>query len=504
MRLNTFGGLALCLGLFGSVNGFARENKPNVVVILVDDMGWTDLACFGSKFYQTPHIDRLAAQGMKFTQAYSACTVCSPTRAAILTGQYPARLHVTDWIAGHVRPYAKLSVPDWTKYLSPQEMNLAQALKAEGYVSASIGKWHLGEEEHFPDKQGFDVNVAGYNKGQPPSYFAPYKIPTLKEGPEGEFLSDRLTEEALHFIEENKERPFFLYLPHYAVHTPLQAKPEVISKYKNLTDPAAEQKNAVYAALVESVDDSVGRILDRLDSLHLSQNTVIIFTSDNGGLKPVTSNTPLRAGKGSSYEGGVRVPLIVKWPGVTKPGTVSEAPVITVDCYPTVIEMAGATKATAPHVDGASLVPLLRETAGLKREAIYWHYPHYHPGGATPYSAVREGDFKLIEFFEDKHVELYNLKDDIGETVDLASKLPEKAAQLRARLERWRMEVGAQLPTPNPAADPVKDAEKKGKAAAAKYTKVLHESWPVLLFPHSDCVGRGLGRAVRPVPSGGS
>jgi len=446
------------LALIGT-SGFAAETgvtKPNLIFVLVDDMGWTDLGCMGSTFYETPHIDRLASQGMRFTQAYSACTVCSPTRAAVLTGKYPARLHITDWITGHVRPHAKLRVPDWTMYLSPEETTIADALRKAGYATASIGKWHLGGEKFYPDRHGFDLNIGGTDKGSPLSYFAPYRIPTLPEGPAGEFLSDRLTTEALTFIERNQDRPFFLYLPHYAVHTPLMAKPEVIEKYKKKIRPDAPHQHPVYAGLVESVDDSVGRIMKKLEALKLSENTILFFTSDNGGLLRSTSNVPLRAGKGSAYEGGVRVPLIIRWPGVTRPGSTCDVPVISTDFFPTLLAMAGAKDDSQRAVDGESLVPLLRQSGSLRRDAIYWHYPHYHPGGAIPYSAIRRGDFRLIEFFEDNHIELYDLKNDIGEKEDLAAKMPEKAEQLRSRLAAWRNEVGAQLPSSNPDYDPAR------------------------------------------------
>jgi len=430
--------------------------RPNIIFVLVDDLGWTDLGCMGSRFYETPNIDQLASQGMRFTQAYSACTVCSPTRAAVMTGKYPARLHITDWIPGHVRPHAKLKVPDWTMYLPLKETTIARALQSAGYATASVGKWHLGGEPFYPDRHGFDLNIGGTDKGSPSSYFAPYRIPTLSEGPSGEFLSDRLTAEALKFIEQNKDRPFFIYLSHYAVHTPLMAKPEVVEKYKKKVRPESPHRNPVYAGLVESVDDSVGRILRKLDELKLSENTIILFTSDNGGLLSSTSNVPLRAGKGSAYEGGVRVPLIVKWPGVTRPGSVCDTPVISVDYFPTMLAMAGVKEDPRHVVDGESLVPLLKQTGSLQRDAIYWHYPHYHAGGATPYSAIRQGDFKLIEFFEDNHVELYNLKEDIGEKDDLAAKMPEKARELRAKLAVWRERVDAQLPSRNPDYDPAK------------------------------------------------
>jgi arylsulfatase A-like enzyme len=441
----------------------APAAQPNIIFVLVDDMGWTDLGCFGSTYYETPNIDRLAAQGMRFTDAYSACTVCSPTRASVMTGQYPARLHITDWIEGHKRPFAKLQIPEWTMRLAPEIPNVARVLKSAGYATASIGKWHLGDEACWPDKQGFDVNIGGYNRGQPPSYVAPYKIPTLPDGPDGEFLTDREAAEAAKFMEANKTRPFFIYLPHYAVHTPLDAKKAVFEKYKAKQNKDAPHKNATYAGLVESVDDAMGTLLRKLEELKLADRTIIVFTSDNGGLIGSTSNVPLRVGKGSAYEGGVRVPLIVKWPGVTQPGSVCPTPVISADYFPTLLAMAGASAPKSHTVDGESLVPLLRQTGPLTRDALYWHYPHYHPGGATPYGAVRAGDFRLVEFYEDSRVELYSLKDDIGETKDLASAMPEKAAALRQKLAAWRARVSAQMPTPNPAYDPAKDQAKKKK-----------------------------------------
>jgi len=425
--------------------------RLNFIFILVDDLGWTDLGCQGSTFYATPHIDQLAREGMRFTQAYAACTVCSPSRASLLTGKYPARLHITDWIKGHVRPHARLRVPDWTMHLPREERTLGDAFREAGYITASIGKWHLGGPEFYPEHHGFDVNIGGNDRGHPPSYFPPYQLANLPDGPPGEFLSDRLTAETVAFIEQNRTRPFFIYLSHYAVHTPLMGKPEVIAKYQAQADPRQPHHNPQYAALVESVDDSVGRIRACLETWQLAENTVIFFTSDNGGLtvRKVTSNHPLRAGKGSAYEGGVRVPLLVRWPGVTPPGSLCTTPVITPDFYPTLLEMAGLKSARHQVVDGRSLVPLLRQRGAFRRNALYWHYPHYHPGGATPYSAVRAGDWKLIEFFEDQHVELYHLRDDLGETNDLAAAHPAKARALRRQLHSWRQSVGAQLPTPN-------------------------------------------------------
>jgi arylsulfatase A len=450
-RLISF--LALCGALFASS---AAARPPNIILILVDDLGPTDLSCTGSSFYETPQIDRLAGKGVKFTQAYSACTVCSPTRAAILTGKYPARLHLTDWIEGHKRPAAMLTPPDWTMYLPHEERTLAEALKEAGYRTASIGKWHLGREEHSPETHGFDLNLGGDHRGQPPSYFSPYKIPSLPDGPKGEFLTDREAEEAVRFIETNKERPFFLYLSHYAVHTPIQAKPGVIEKYKAKIRQEHPQKNAAYAALIESVDDSVGRILRKLDESDLAGNTVVIFTSDNSGLVPVTSNAPLRAGKGSAYEGGVRVPLLVFWPGMTVSGSTDSTPVISMDLYPTILEMAGVKPLPQQVIDGADLGPLLKNLGTVSRQALFWHYPHYHPGGATPYSAIREGDFKLLEFLEDGHVELFNLKQDVSETRNLANQMPWKANELKARLLAWRESTGAQMPLPNPGFQPGK------------------------------------------------
>ena len=439
------------------------------MLVVVDDLGWTDLGVMGSAFHETPNIDRLAAEGMRFTNAYAATTVCSPTRASILTGQYPARLRVTDWIDGHARPWAKLQIPEWTHRLPAEALTIAEALGPAGYVSASIGKWHLGGESSRPEAHGFDVNVAGDHRGQPPSYHAPYGIPTLAE-PEGEeYLTDRLTDEAIEFVTDNRDRPFFLYLPYYTVHTPIEPEADRLTAYEA---KAAEQeaaagdwahRNPGYASMVASVDANVGRLLDTLDTLALAERTVVIFASDNGGLvlplSPwgrVTTNWPLRVGKGSAYEGGVRVPFIVRWPGATISGAVERTPVISPDIYPTVLEIAGVRN-LGGVVDGLSLVPTLRGEQTLARDAIYWHYPHYHPGGAAPYGAVRSGRFKLIEFYEEMRIELYDLDRDIGEVVNVAETLPEEATRLRDLLHAWRDEVGAQMPTENPDYDPQRE-----------------------------------------------
>ncbi len=450
----------------------AESRPPNIILILVDDLGWTDLSCQGSTFYETPHIDRLASQGLRFTHGYSACTVCSPTRAAVLTGKYPARLHITDWIAGHQRPYARLKPPDWTQFLPHAETTIAELLKKADYATFHVGKWHLGNEEYWPTTHGFDENIGGNHRGQPPSYFFPYerdaiKLPGLATGTNNEYLTDRLTDEALRIIAANKDRPFFLYLPHYAVHTPLQAKPDKIVKYRAKVKDDLPQHNATYAAMIESLDESVGRIVQKLEELKLAENTLVIFTSDNGGLtlNQVTSNVPLRAGKGSAYEGGVRVPLIVRYPPLVKAGTTCETPAMSIDLAPTIAELAGVKD--LPAMDGTSLLPLLKDPAAkLDRKSLYWHYPHYHPGSATPYGAIRDGDWRLVEFYEYGKVELYHLLSDVGETTDLSAANSEKRDELLARLRKWRKDVGAQMPVKNPDYDPTRaqsPADRKGK-----------------------------------------
>lgn len=467
--LSVVGGLLSLVGGDASVAAGA-ERRPNIVFFHIDDLGWTDLSCMGSSFYETPHIDRLASQGMKFTHAYSACTVCSPTRAAVMTGKYPARLHVTDWIAGHNRPYAKLKIPDWTQFLPLEEITIAELLKEAGYATASVGKWHLGNQGYEPTRQGFDVNIGGTQAGSPPGYFGPYTLPGIPTSPQGESLTERLTVEAIRFIETHQDRPFFVYFPHYTVHTPLQAKAEVIAKYEaKLKKTGRAQQavsdystphphdNPVYAAMIESMDDSVRDVLAALDRLGLTDDTIVFFTGDNGGLMRSTDNRPARVGKGSAYEGGVRVPLIVKYAQAVPAGTTSDAAVMSIDYLPTILDLCGLPPARHP-IDGVSFASVLKQTGPLARSELFWHYPHYHPGGATPYGAIRNGDWRLVEFYEDDHVELYNLRDDVGEQNDLAAKDPSRAAALRKRLHAWREEVGAQMPTPNPDYDPAKDA----------------------------------------------
>lgn len=437
----------------------AAKRPPNVVLFLIDDMGWRDVGCYGSRFYETPNIDRLAAQGMRFTQAYAACPVCSPTRASVLTGQYPARLHLTDWIPGHKHPHAKLLPPAFNQELPHNAVTLAEALKPAGYATASVGKWHLGGPDFGPESQGFDVNAGGTHQGQPPSYFSPYGVPALKDGPEGEYLTDRLTGEAVAFIENHRERPFFLYFPHYAVHMPIQAKKDVQARYAAKVRDDDPQNNPGYAAMVEAVDQSVGRVMDALDRLGLAGDTVVIFTSDNGGLGRATSNAPLREGKGTLYEGGVREPLIVRWPGRVAAGALCDTPACSVDFFPTILEIAGA--GPGPQTDGVSLVPLLTGAGGIAARDLYWHYPHYHPLGATPGGIVRRGNHKLIEYYEDNRLELYDLAADPAETKNLAGEMPEKAEELCRALHGWLLDVDAQMPTPNPGHDPARAAQAK-------------------------------------------
>ena len=441
-----------------------QPDPPNFVFILIDDMGYRDLGCYGSTFYETPNIDRFAAQSMRFTNAYAACPVCSPTRASILTGKYPARLHLTDWIPGRPQwPAARLLTPSFQQQLPLDEVTIPQALKPLGYASASIGKWHLGGPPFYPDKHGFDLNVAGTEKGQPASYFGPFDLPNLKGGSKDEYLTDRLTEEACRFIEGNRQRPFFLYLPEFAVHLPEQAKAAAIDRFRAKADARNPQHDPVYAAMISSLDENVGRILAKLDELRLADRTVVIFMSDNGGLvyegrskEPVTSNLPLRAGKGHLYEGGIREPMMVRWPGVTKPGSLCEIPLSSIDFFPTILQMAGAKPPANHAIDGRSFVPLLKQSGPLHREALFWHYPHYSNQGGVPGGAVRAGDYKLIEFYEDGRLELYNLANDIGESRNLASTDPSRARRLHHALEAWRRSVHAAMPTPNPQYDPAK------------------------------------------------
>ncbi|MBI1896499.1 MAG: sulfatase [Acidobacteria bacterium] len=441
-----------------------QERPDNVLFILIDDMGVKDLGCYGNAVFETPNIDRLAREGMRFTNAYAACCVCSPSRASILTGKYPARLQLTDWIPGRRQwPAAKLLTPQFRQELPHQEITLAEMLKPRGYAAASIGKWHLGDQGFLPDSQGFDRNVAGTRRGSPQSYFGPFDLPGLKGGAATDYLADALATETIGFIEQNRTRPWVIYLPHFSVHLPLQASKRWIAYYEEKRKPGAPEFDATYAAMVHQMDLAVGRVLDALDRMKLAGNTLVMLTSDNGGLRyeggrkqPVTDNAPWRAGKGHLYEGGIREPLLVRWPGRIRPGSTSDAPVSGIDYLPTVRE-AAAVREPLPHgVDGVSLMPVLRGTGTLRPRPLFWHYPHYSNQGGVPSSAVREGDWKLLEFLEDGRIELFHLGRDPGERTNLARREAKVAARLHRLLDTWRKSVNAAMPRPNPAYDPAR------------------------------------------------
>lgn len=439
----------------------SETSPPNVVLILIDDFGWTDLGCYGSKYYHTPHVDKLARESLRFTHAYASCPVCSPTRAALLTGKYPARLHLTDFIPGERDPIKhRLLRPEFRQELPLEETTLAELLAARGYQCAAIGKWHLGSEGFEPQRQGFQHALGGIGGGSVGSHFAPYfrgdrKLPGLDPAPPGEYLADRLTSESEKFLTENASRPFFLYLPYYAVHTPLQGKPELVEKYKALNSTML-QRNPQFAAMVENMDECVGRILRKLDQLRLSDNTLVIFTSDNGGLAtsgmptkvPATNNAPLREGKGYLYEGGIRVPLIARWPVHIKAGSESAVATSSIDLFSTIADVCGA-KSAGP-VDGVSIRSVLEGGQPPQRDALYWHYPHYSPQGGKPGGAIRQGDFKLIEFYEHGRRELFNLAEDPSENTNLVDRDPQRAEQMAGRLAAWLKETSAAMPTPNP------------------------------------------------------
>jgi len=452
--------------------------RPNVVFFLIDDLGWADIGAFGGgKFYETPHIDALAASGMKFTQGYAACPVCSPTRASIMTGRHPVRVDITDWIPGQKagrNANPRFQHIDDRDSLALEETTIAEVLKEHGYQTFFAGKWHLGDVGALPTDQGFDTNIGGFNAGSPPGgYYGPWKNPYLKQNHEGEYVTERLTAESVKFLKQrDPARPFLLYLSHYGVHTPLEAyKPKVAhfeQKLRTLygdtrSEPIAEhrglsrsrQDHAVYASMLAAVDDSVGSVLATLDELKLADNTVVVFFSDNGGLCTLrnpgpTSNLPLRSGKGWLYEGGIREPMIVRAPGVTTPGSVCTQPVLSTDFFPTLLDLAGLPLRPDLHVDGVSLLPLLKGQPTMPHPPLVWHYPHYHGSTWTPGAAIRDGDWKLIEFYEFDLVELFNLRDDEREQRDLSRAMPEKTAELRSHLRTWQIERRAKMPQPNP------------------------------------------------------
>ena len=427
----------------------AASGRPNIIFILADDLGWWDVNCYGHRFHETPGIDRLAAGGMRFTDAYAACPVCSPTRASVMTGKYPARLGLTDWIPGMGNSNRrKLLMPGFTKRLGLEEVTIAEALKSAGYVTGAVGKWHLGPKGFWPENQGFDVNVGGNHTGTPAGgYFLPNRM-TLKNMKKGDYLTDRLTSEGIAFVEANRARPFFLYQSYHSVHTPIQAKADYVAKYKAKASPDGKKYHPTYAGMVQSLDEGVGRIMKALDTLNLAERTVVFFMSDNGGLRPVTPVAPLRAGKGHIYEGGIREPMIVRYPALVKPATTCSVPVSSVDFFPTILDLAGVKH--THKVDGVSIAPLLKGGKALDRKAIFWHYPHYSPQGGRPASAVRAGNYKLVRLYEGNVIELYDLQADIAETTNLAEKLPDKAAELNGLLAAWLKDVGAKFPKVNP------------------------------------------------------
>lgn len=466
--------------------------RPNIVLFLIDDMGWRDLSCYGSSFYETPNLDKLAAEGMRFTQAYAACPVCSPTRASMLSGKYPARLGVTNYIhkgvQGRDGAVGKLMDAPFVRELVLSETCVAKPLREAGYATWHVGKWHLGDEKFWPPAHGFDVNIGGCHMGHPwKGFFSPYNIPTLPDGPEGEYLTDRLTDEAVQLLRQHSqnhpEQPFFLNFWHYAVHTPIQAPEPLVEKYRAKAKemgldqiPAFEegdfypaehkkhlrvkrrriQSDPVYAAMVENLDTNIGRLLAVLEEIGQRENTIIFFTSDNGGLATAegspTCNAPLHEGKGWMYEGGTREPMLAYWQGVTTAGSECAVPITSPDFYPTLLEIAGLPPMPKQHCDGVSFAPLLKgETPeSLTDRPIFWHYPHYGNQGGTPGASVRKGEWKYIEFFEDGRGELYHLPSDISESRNLIAEEPVKAEALKRLLHDWQKEVAAVFPQPNP------------------------------------------------------
>lgn len=452
-----------------------KKHQPNFVFILVDDLGWADIKCnYPESFYETPNIDKLAEGGVRFTNAYAANPVCSPTRAALMTGKHPNRVDITDWIPGSDPKKRPLLGPQDRENLTLEEITLAEKLREKDYKTCFVGKWHLGDEGFFPENQGFDINIGGHDKGSPPGgYYSPYKNPKLSDGPEGEYLTDRLTDESIKFISENKDDPFLLYLAFYTVHTPIQASKKHIEKYEkkreslNIDEVPHKkegdgwtkmvQENAAFASMVASMDENVGRVLESLKKNGLDKNTWIVFTSDNGGLSTLTkknaptNNGPLRAGKGWCYEGGIRVPLIIKGPGVIHPGRIENQPTISMDYFTTILNLAGIEH---EKNDGENLLPILTEGKQIARDELFWHYPHYHGSAWKPGSALRKGDWKLVVHYEDNRTELFNLKDDPGETTDIAKENLGRVTELKKILDKKLADSNAKFPMANPDYDP--------------------------------------------------
>lgn len=463
------------------------SKKPNIIFILIDDMGWRDTGCYGSSFYETPHIDSLATRGMHFTDAYATCPVSSPTRASVMTGKYPATVGITDWIdMGTFHPLkGKLIDVPYIKSLPRSEYTLAQALRDNGYATWHIGKWHLGGDGSLPEDHGFDVNIGGCHMGcpMPGGYFSPWGVTSLRDidVPEGTYLTDYLTDCAVDLIADSGDTPFFLNMWYYSVHTPIEAKKEYIEYFKQkakdmgidtidpfekgeefpTTDKKGQhitrrkiQSDPEYAAMIKSLDENIGRLITAVDKAGKTEDTLIVFTSDNGGLATAesspTCNAPLAEGKGWMYEGGTREPLIAVWPGIIDAETSCDVPVTSTDFYPTFLEAAGVSLLPEQHCDGVSILPLLKGEQTIPRDAIFWHYPHYGNQGGTPGSSVRCGNYKLIEFFEDERLELYDVRQDIGEEKNIAEMHPHICAELKARLDSWRDSIEAKIPQLNP------------------------------------------------------
>jgi uncharacterized sulfatase len=447
--------LTVCLGCKTEP---ARQNitKPNIILILADDLGYTQVGFNGNNYYQTPHLDKLATEGMRFTNAYAACAVCSPTRASIMTGKYPARLHLTDFIAGNNRTDRPLLQPEWQKHLPLEEVTIAELLKEAGYSTACFGKWHLSQEKmppgslpFNPDKQGFDESFVTYKPSR--GMAQPWQ-----EAEDDAHNVDTITSLALDFLERNRSNPFFLYVPHNTIHNPLKERETTIQKYAARNGSEMPENHPVIGAMIERLDNSCGEIISKVNELGLEGNTVIIFFSDNGGLESDADQTPLRAGKGWYYEGGIREPMIVKWKNVVEPGTVSPSLISSIDLLPTILEISGIDK-VPENVDGKSFAPALKDPAAEIHQKLYWHYPHYHGSGMVPGAAMRSGKWKLVEWYEksllgetESAFELYDLENDISESTNLADTMESLTRELAADLAKWREEVNAQMPTPNP------------------------------------------------------
>jgi arylsulfatase A-like enzyme len=476
-----------------ATTALAEAPKRNFLFILIDDMGARDLSVEGSTYYESPNVDRIANTGMRFRQGYAACQVCSPSRASIMTGKYTPRHGITDWIgAGEGEGWkrnTKLLPPFYNHNLPDDDTTLAEALREAGYRTFFAGKWHLGSKGSWPTDHGFEFNVGGWDVGSPPGgYFAPYTNPNMKSGPDGESLPIRLGQETAQFIQKHKDEPFLAYLSFYSVHGPIQTTQELWSKYQQKATKAPQVGNRflidrtlpvrqvqdcpIYAGMIEAMDDAIGIVLAKLDELGLDDDTVIVFTSDNGGVSSgdaySTSNLPLRGGKGRQWEGGIREPYYIRVPGMADSGATCDTPVIHTDFYPTLLELAGLPQKPDQHVDGVSLVPLLKGKQIEDRD-LYWHYPHYGNQGGEPSTIIRSGDWKLIHYYEDGRDELYNIADDTGEQTDLAAKQPEITTNLRAKIDAWLKETGARLPWKNPNYN----AEQAAKQAENMRTKGL-------------------------------